>query len=491
MKHSLLLVMSLAVCAVSMAANVAIVTNTADEGTAEDSLTVAFVVTDSIGNVAAADSFYVALFGPSGEPVFGASYAIGAAEISSMLVGGRRVYRWAEAVADIDAGGRRGTYAGIVIAVDTLDGAGAEYLDGAASFSFVLMPSLADRIPIGDTIRREASTLVSTDRIGVDLTNVVGTLDAGEIGVAAIGNQQLGDGAISAGKIQDYAITAYKIAGSALSSSKFSDDAIEKFWECDSSRISAGMGAMLKDTAAYQGSAGSIDSAAVAGWVWNTPQANHEIHATFGDYLDAPVSALSTGTGAHAVTVISYDSTRDAVIPYAGITVHDVSHSALLAVGRTAADGAITFHLDADSCVFAAFVSGYMFTGLDTVALAETDEDTVYASWFDPGAPVSPDLCRVYGHVYGVDGLPLGGVTVTAALPKGTVRAGTVLVSPASVSTTTDADGYFTLDVIPTAALLPPDTRYEVSIVQAGGTILRKRVIVPDQSSWRLDWSDE
>lgn len=470
--------------------NVAIVTNATGGGTAEDSVTVAFVVTDSIGNIAEADSFYIALFGPTGDSVFGAAYDPAASEISSMLVGGRLFYRWTQAVADIDGTGRRGSYAGVIVAVDTLDGSGGEYLDAVVGLSFVLAPSLAERSPIGDTINREASTLTSSDRVGLDLDNVTGTLDNAEIGVGAIANTQLADGAISASKVQDYTINAYKIAGNAITATKIADDAVAEFWTFDTSGVSNGMGAMLKDTAAYQGSAAALDSAAIAGWVWNTPQNNHASLGTFGRNLDAPITSLSTGGGAQSLRVVCYDSTLDVVIPYAGVTIHNISQTALLGVGRTSAEGDVVFGLDAESCVVRAFVSGYSFNAGDTVTLSDTEIDTVFGYWFDPGGPALPNLCRVYGHIYGVDGAPLSGLTVTASLPKGTVQSGAVVVSPTMVTTVSDSTGYFYLDVIPSVSLMPPDSKYELTITQSGSTIFRRRTLVPNLTSWRLDWSE-
>lgn len=460
MKPWMFIILVLTLVSRSLCAHVAIVTNATGNGTAEDSITVAFVVTDSIGNVASADSFYIALFGPTGDSVYGGGYAEGAPEISSMVVGGRLVYRWTMAVADIDGGGRRGSYAGIVIAVDTLSGTGPEYLDGVAGFSFVLSPSLAERVLIGDTINREASTLTPSSRIGVDLDNVAGALDSFELGAGAI------------------------------TSSVIADNAVRKWWECDTGSVSAGMAAMLKDTSAYQGPAADLDSSTVAGWVWNTPQANHNTGGTFGRYLDAPVSAVSAGTGAKALRVVSYDRSIDAVIPYAGVRVRNVERTALLAVGRTSANGSVVFNVDADTCVVDAFVSGYTFSGFDTVVLNDHGVDTIVGQWFDPGTPAQPNLCRVYGHVYGVDGAPLAGVAVTASLPKGTARSGAAVISPVTVDAQTDESGYFFLDLIPSSALQPGDTRYELTITQSGSTIFRRRMLVPDMTSWRLDWSD-
>jgi len=61
----------------------------------------------------------------------------------------------------------------------------------------------------GDTIQRDASVLVAADNIGIDLDNVSGTLDAGEIGTDAIGATQIADDAIDYGTFAGTAPSAW------------------------------------------------------------------------------------------------------------------------------------------------------------------------------------------------------------------------------------------------------------------------------------------
>jgi hypothetical protein len=140
-------------------ATTAIVNNRSVAGKAEDSLCVTFFVTDTVGNFATADSFYIVVFSPWGDSVFGASYIGTASEIKVATVGGRKMYRWMKDVSLIDGSSPRpGTYSGVIVAVDTLDGASAAHLDQAFTFSFVLSPSLGERARIGDSLQDGAIT---------------------------------------------------------------------------------------------------------------------------------------------------------------------------------------------------------------------------------------------------------------------------------------------------------------------------------------------
>jgi len=233
---------------------------------------------------------------------------------------------------------------------------------------------------------------------------------------------------------------------------------------------------------------GSVDSTSIARWVWNTPQTNHTTGGSFGKYLDTEVSGISGGSGAYSFTLVTFDTSTSQVIPQAGLAVRNVSQTSLIAAGRTNSGGKATFNLDADSFVVVATAPGYNFDAYDTIVVSGTGSDTIFGDQFDPGSPSSPGLCRVYGFLYDIKGEPEEGASVTAHLPSGVARFSVVIISPYSVSTTTDNNGYFYLDLIPSDSLIPPGIKYEFTISRTDGTILRQRLTVPDTTIWRLTW---
>ncbi len=233
---------------------------------------------------------------------------------------------------------------------------------------------------------------------------------------------------------------------------------------------------------------GSGDSASIARWVWNTPQSNHTVAGTFGKFLDAEISGIGSGTGAYSFTLVTYDSATSQVIPQVGVAVRNLAQTALLASGRTDNDGTVAFNLDADSYLVVAAASGYDFAPSDTIEVTGAGTDTLFGSRFAPGNPSLTGLCRVYGFLYNISGIPEPEALVTAQLPSGVVRFSSVIVSPFSVSTTTDSNGYFFFDLIPSDSLIPAGTPYEFTISRTDGTILRQRLTVPDTTQWRLTW---
>jgi len=230
------------------------------------------------------------------------------------------------------------------------------------------------------------------------------------------------------------------------------------------------------------------DSTLLARSVWNTPQDNHSLPGTFGKYLDTEISGIGSGSGLYAYTLMVIDSGIGQIVPGVSLSVRNIEQSGLIATGRTDAAGIVNFNLDADSFIVIPFSPGYIFESYDTLLVSGTGIDSVFGYRFDPGEPSDPDLCRVYGFVYDIEGNPESDAVVTAWLPAGVTRAGTGIISPLQIETTTDESGYFYLDLIPGPQLLPDTAEYEISITLSNGTILRERVVVPDQGSWILAW---
>jgi hypothetical protein len=258
---------------------------------------------------------------------------------------------------------------------------------------------------------------------------------------------------------------------------------VEEFWAADSAVIDT---TDIGDWFAANG--GGIDSASLAGIIWNTPAANHNLPGTFGGYLDAEVSGLTGGSGAHSVDIIAIDSGSLQPVPQAGIAIRNSAQTALLAVGHTDSDGRVGFNLDDGTYAVVATGPGLIFSAWDTLVVNGPTVDTIAGYQFDPGDAPMPGLCRVYGFLYSFDGLPVAGATVSALLPDGAARTAAVIISPMRVHVETDSSGYFYLDLIPSSSLLPTGTEYEFGISRPDGSLLRRRVLVPDSPNWQLIW---
>lgn len=440
----------------------AIVNNVGNSG--EDSLSVAVVNWDSAGCVPiSADSFWVCVFRSDvNNAVFIDSGTTTMTGMDTVRVAGKTVYYFHRAVSDIDGGGAHGHYTGRLLAKNSTLG-----LYSVADFSFQVVGwELND---MGDSAAFAARLYDSLVIKGRLLDSLYAILDS-------VQNQ---DDWISTFDASTETVALAADAFSEMADTLFGRDSAlfdEGFWHKLASRADSG--------AAGQGA----DSGSIANWVWNTPQANHTAPGTFGKYLDSEVSGIGTGTGALSHSIVAYDSCVGQVIPGVTVAIRNLDQTSLLAVGATSSSGVVSFNLDGDDYLAVAWARAYLFETYKLVTVTGGEADTVYGALFDPGAPPSPDLCRVYGFVFGLTGEPESGVNVGAALPAGVVQSNGLIVSPTVVSTTTDSAGYFYLDLIPSSMMAPTGTQYEISISRADGAILRQRATVPNVDSWQLDW---
>ncbi|MBK7143092.1 MAG: hypothetical protein IPH75_13545 [bacterium] len=475
--------------AFSAHASTAIVTNNSSAGNAEDSLTLTFFVTDTIGNFALADSFYVMLFSPTGDSIFAAGYTTASAEIRSLTLGtsGRKGYRWTKEVAEIDGSSpRSGTYSGILIAVDTLDGPSTARLDLGFTFAFILEPSLADRIPIGDTCR---------DNKPVNLAQISGDQTAADNLESMLDNT--GGQTLKLGRL--VIDGSYEGAGSLfVRNSHAAGMAMQILGTGTGIDLAGSNGAGLSIAGGQQDiylhGTGKLHGAISESLLVDMSSFNASLDndSSLITFLRAGIGGEGggscAGSGAYSVLLTVIDTTNDQVIPGAQITIRNIDQSALLALVETDNLGHATVHLDPGDVVFIPSAPNYIFPSTDTVTVTGSMSATLSGYHFDPGQPTAPNLCRLYGFLYGIDGLPEGEATVTASLPSGAVRFNSLVISPFTRATTTNAEGYFALDLIPSDLLDPSGAKYEITITRRDGTILRQRLKIPTTPTWPLQW---
>jgi len=206
------------------------------------------------------------------------------------------------------------------------------------------------------------------------------------------------------------------------------------------------------------------------------------------NYLKSGISCCS-GSGAKYYTIYVADSTDGGSTLLSGVVVSAYSMSGDLQSGlKTDSYGKVSFATDLDSLILISTKFNY-YTTPDTIVVPQSGYvDTAFVYHGAIPTSGSPDLCRLYGFIYDISGNPDDNATITAWLPIGVSRYDSSIVSPYRVETTTDSTGYFYIDLIPNINLIPDTSKYEVTIVRTDGTILRERITVPDEESWRMTW---
>ncbi len=446
----------LATLFISTASGTGVVNNSG--GGPEDSITVPVINCDSLGNPTYADSFFVLTTGPSGDSVFAERITVSSARLDSSVLSDVTVYRYRASVADIDGLGQPGVYALTIIA--QRDTPLLRWMNGC---QFQVVASDFD------------------DQLSI-ISELLDSLQSQAIWVARQAEVEHVDGF---DPLVDSVLTKNpEYYRSTLSAGEIADTLFGR----DSDLFDAGYWHKVA-ASADSGAAGSgSDSTSIARWIWNTPQQNHQGSGTFGAYLDAPISGLTGGGGAITHAMVAYDSTSQLAIPGARIAVRNLTQTALLGIAMTDIDGHASLNLDAGQYLAVVNATGFLFQAYDTIQAGSGLPDTVYGRRFDPGTPLSPGLCRVYGFLYGLDGTPQQAADVQAYLPGGVVRFHDLIVSPFSVSSVTDETGYFYFDLIPSDSLTPAGSLYEFTIRRDDGTVLRQRLSVPATSHWSLTW---
>lgn len=219
------------------------------------------------------------------------------------------------------------------------------------------------------------------------------------------------------------------------------------------------------------GSTTNPDTIANHVWIWNS-------------------RTLTSGAGAGTNQVIITTKQSSDSTPIAGAQVQVLNYEQTATVGllTTNPSGQAAFALDNAIYKVRMFKPGWQFTVPESLVVSGNSSITFYASLFDPGLPPSAELCRVYGWIKDLKGLPVVGVVVEAKIVSPHLRYQSVLISPYYKTTNTDSDGYWYLDLYPNSRLSPSNTQYDFTIYIPYGTILKLKTTIPEQSSWELQW---
>ncbi len=435
--------------------------------TAADSLSLPFYMLDSGGYntvlIATTDTIFLIVFRPNGVIAFEDSIPQGNARISDNNVStdvGQ--YALKLAVADIDGAGADGVFSYTIIADDeSLD------LQTAVRGTFQLYQSSdyntwATRLQ--DSLQAIIDSMQLVDEKYISLRDSINLIHA------------------EVNNVDGFTVPAIGLA----------------FW--NTSATTAFTAGSMGDSAigggnawGQGGGAGSTDSGLVArivkrtGWglaVGAGSDSTTAVQRVIGSNLTEQ-GGIAGANRTWSVYVID-TSGSDTPIPSADVDVQ-LTNGTVKLRGTTNASGLVTFTVTDGSWVLVSQETGYVLNLLSKT-IAGNNTDTVKGFDIQVGAPSSPALCRVYGYVYSVEAVPDDGVGVAAFLPAGVARSGNLIISPFSVSTITDSLGYFYLDLIRSDSLVPAGTLYDLIINRKDGTMAHKRITVPNQASWLVQW---
>jgi hypothetical protein len=201
------------------------------------------------------------------------------------------------------------------------------------------------------------------------------------------------------------------------------------------------------------------------------------------------IRGILSGEGLDTLDLYVFDEDTNAVEGVT-ITVYNFAKTAKAVRSKlTDVNGGAQVWLNPDDYQVLVACVGVTQTEWDTVSVVSGgSRDTIWVTSFDPGEPPSADLCRVYGWIYDLNDQPTSGMEVKASIDYSILRYGTKLISPYKKSTTTDANGYWYLDLYPSSILTPSTTKYDFYIYLSPGNTKHIQVTVPDSANWELTW---
>jgi hypothetical protein len=167
------------------------------------------------------------------------------------------------------------------------------------------------------------------------------------------------------------------------------------------------------------------------------------------------------------VSVFTLDAS-ETPLPGCNVRITNLTRTIFIDQGITNTDGRVDFKLAAGTYLAQAWGTGRDFPAPDTLVVVGNMSFIIRGEEFIPEVPSVPTMANVYGWLIAADGVARSDVIVTFALQApGATRP--VLTSEHRVVTrtvlrdTTDAEGGFSIDLIPPSAMTPSGLRYKVT----------------------------
>jgi hypothetical protein len=158
------------------------------------------------------------------------------------------------------------------------------------------------------------------------------------------------------------------------------------------------------------------------------------------------IAAVSPATGSEMVTLTVQTSGLVAV-PDVSVGIYDSANTALISLHTTDSNGQVVTALNDGTYKVRLRKAGYTFTVPETLTVSGTTSDSFTATAWAPSAPSAVDLCVVFGTLVDAGGDPLTGAVIEARVAVPDAVGGYRLVNPKETATT-DADGYFELELV-------------------------------------------
>ena len=219
--------------------------------------------------------------------------------------------------------------------------------------------------------------------------------------------------------------------------------------------------------------------------IWDYLTDNITITGSIGKFIKDSFNTLLASSGGNAFSIQVYITGGTTPIPAVQGVLRNSAETAVMEITTSGADGKLNYTVvDGTYKLYCYKRGSYTFTVPTTITVISgvASPAVIYGTAFSPSAPAEPGTCVVYGWLYGIDALVLAGATVEASLEDKRAWMTARKIAKMKISTTTDANGYWELELVPNSLLTPSGSKYTFSFSKDAYKYSERKT-VPDSAS--------
>jgi hypothetical protein len=319
-------------------------------------------------------------------------------------------------------------------------------------------------------------------------------IDDGDIADNAIDAGAIADDAIDAGAFADSSIhiaavmgEIYEHAGDIINDSVWDADSSE-FMDDNDGTMAYAIQSMLDslDTQSWAGVGAGSDSLSHIKWTnWAVWGLVEDTDSSANTQRYTAGGSGCTGSGTYSCTLYVKDTTNNAYVAGAAITVNNQTEDGTELVADATSDGYRVFSLNDGDYRASALHPPYIFETTDFTISGAALKDSCMGYAPVIGTPSAASICSVYAWVEDPAGQKIAGARVSATLVSAvdtTIDGNMLVIDHKPIVGYSDTDGYWSLGLIKNSTI---DTlsAYRIEIERSVGVVQSSDVYVPDSST--------
>ena len=219
--------------------------------------------------------------------------------------------------------------------------------------------------------------------------------------------------------------------------------------------------------------------------IWDYLTSELTVVGSVGKFIYDSFNTLLASSGDNALTIQLYETGGTTPIADVRGVLRNSGGTAVMEINTSDSNGQLNYTVADGTYKLYLYKRGsYTFTVPTTITVSSgaASPATIYGTPFSPSSPAEQNTCVVYGWLYGIDEAVVSGATVDATLEDKRAYATAKKYASMKLSTTTDANGYWELELVPNSLLSPSGSKYTFSFSNDAYKYSEQK-IVPDSTT--------